>query len=82
MVHSWIKNVPAFDSQMSPFSMNGLPSPGYQCPTSVYQPASQQVYSLTQTGQQVTLYECTILTINNNVSRISITHFSVCKYIA
>uniref|UniRef100_A0A3B3V7F6 Forkhead box N4 n=1 Tax=Poecilia latipinna TaxID=48699 RepID=A0A3B3V7F6_9TELE len=52
MVHSWIKNAPAFDSQMSPFSMNGLPSPGYQCPTSVYQPASQQVYSLTQTGQQ------------------------------
>lgn len=81
MVHSWIKNVPAFDSQMSPFSMNGLPSPGYQCPTSVYQPASQQVYSLTQTGQQVTLYECTILTLHNNVSKISITHFSDCKYI-
>lgn len=40
-------------SQMSPFSMNGLPSPGYQCPTSVYQPTPQQVYSLTQTGQQV-----------------------------
>lgn len=40
-------------SQMSPFSMNGMPSPGYQCPTSVYQPAPQQVYSLTQTGQQV-----------------------------
>ncbi|XP_017269287.1 forkhead box protein N4 [Kryptolebias marmoratus] len=37
---------------MSPFSMNGLPSPGYQCPTSVYQPTSQQVYSLTQNGQQ------------------------------
>lgn len=45
--------VPMFISQMSPFSMNGLPSPGYQCPTSVYQPTSQQVYSLTQTGQQV-----------------------------
>lgn len=42
-----------FISQMSPFSMNGLPSPGYQCPTSVYQPTSQQVYSLSQTGQQV-----------------------------
>lgn len=39
--------------QMSPFSMSGLPSPGYQCPTSVYQPAPQQVYSLSQTGQQV-----------------------------
>lgn len=38
---------------MSPFSMNGLPSPGYQCPTSVYQPTPQQVFSLTQTGQQV-----------------------------
>lgn len=40
-------------SQMSPFSMNGLPSPGYQCPTTVFQPTPQQVYSLTQTGQQV-----------------------------
>uniref|UniRef100_A0A8C6Q9S5 Forkhead box N4 n=1 Tax=Nothobranchius furzeri TaxID=105023 RepID=A0A8C6Q9S5_NOTFU len=47
-------NVSAPTSQMSPFSMNGLPSPGYQCPTSVYQPSSQQVYSLTQNGQQVT----------------------------
>ncbi|XP_061907237.1 forkhead box protein N4 [Entelurus aequoreus] len=37
---------------ISPFSMNGMPSPGYQCPTSVYQPTSQQVYSLTQAGQQ------------------------------
>ncbi|XP_037338009.2 forkhead box protein N4 [Pungitius pungitius] len=37
---------------MSPFSMNGMPSPGYQCPTSVYQPTPQQVYTLTQTGQQ------------------------------
>nr|XP_020449970.1 forkhead box protein N4 isoform X2 [Monopterus albus] len=37
---------------MSPFSMNGMPSPGYQCPTSAYQPTPQQVYSLTQTGQQ------------------------------
>ncbi|XP_034056201.1 forkhead box protein N4 [Gymnodraco acuticeps] len=37
---------------MSPFSMTGMPSPGYQCPTSVYQSAPQQVYSLTQTGQQ------------------------------
>lgn len=45
--------VSMFISQMSPFSMNGLPSPGYQCPTSVYQPTSQQVYSLSQTGQQV-----------------------------
>jgi len=38
---------------MSPYSLNGMPSPGYQCPTSVYQPSPQQVYSLTQTGQQV-----------------------------
>lgn len=38
---------------MSPFSINGLPSPGYQCPTTVFQPTPQQVYSLTQTGQQV-----------------------------
>lgn len=38
---------------MSPFSVNGLPSPGYQCPTTVFQPTPQQVYSLTQTGQQV-----------------------------
>lgn len=47
-------------SQMSPFSMNGLPSPGYQCPTSVYQPTPQQVYSLTQTGQQVLNSELSI----------------------
>ncbi|XP_037536976.1 forkhead box protein N4 [Nematolebias whitei] len=40
------------NGSMSPFSMNGLPSPGYQCPTSVYQPTSQQVYSLAQSGQQ------------------------------
>lgn len=38
---------------MSPFSMNGLPSPGYQCPTTAFQPTPQQVYSLTQSGQQV-----------------------------
>ncbi|KAM4576132.1 forkhead box protein N4 [Odontesthes bonariensis] len=48
---------------MSPFSMNGLPSPGYQCPTSVYQPTHQQVYSLTQTGQQ-----CSAGGIYSNVS--------------
>uniref|UniRef100_A0A3P9CHU8 Forkhead box N4 n=1 Tax=Maylandia zebra TaxID=106582 RepID=A0A3P9CHU8_9CICH len=48
---------------MSPFSMNGLPSPGYQCPTSVYQPTSQQVYSLSQTGQQ-----CTTGGLYSNVS--------------
>lgn len=47
------KNTNESVSQMSPFSMNGLPSPGYQCPTSIYQPTPQQVYSLTQTGQQV-----------------------------
>lgn len=46
-------NVPGPIPQMSPFSMNGLPSPGYQCPTSVYQPTPQQVYPLTQPGQQV-----------------------------
>ena len=46
-------NIRVCVSQMSPFSMNGMPSPGYQCPTSVYQPTPQQVYSLTQTGQQV-----------------------------
>lgn len=40
-------------SQMSPFSINGLPSPGFQCPTTAFQPTPQQVYSLTQTGQQV-----------------------------
>ncbi|KAM9810839.1 forkhead box protein N4 [Neosynchiropus ocellatus] len=48
---------------MSPFPMNGLPSPGYQCPTSVYQSAPQQVYSLTQTGQQ-----CTTGGLYSNVS--------------
>ncbi|XP_004072451.1 forkhead box protein N4 [Oryzias latipes] len=48
---------------MSPFSMNGLPSPGYQCPTSVYQATPQQVYSLTQTGQQ-----CSTAGLYSNVS--------------
>ncbi|TNM89570.1 forkhead box protein N4 [Takifugu flavidus] len=48
---------------MSPFSMNGLPSPGYQCPTTVFQPTPQQVYSLTQTGQQ-----CAAGGIYNSVS--------------
>ncbi|XP_030272910.1 forkhead box protein N4 [Sparus aurata] len=47
-----ISIVNTHSGSMSPFSMNGLPSPGYQCPTSVYQPTPQQVYSLTQTGQQ------------------------------
>ncbi|XP_068594717.1 forkhead box protein N4 [Brachionichthys hirsutus] len=47
-----INIVSAHSGSMSPFSMNGLPSPGYQCPTSVYQPTPQQVYSLAQTGQQ------------------------------
>ncbi|TNN56676.1 Forkhead box protein N4 [Liparis tanakae] len=37
---------------MSPYSLSGMPSPGYQCPASVYQPGPQQVYSLTPTGQQ------------------------------
>ncbi|XP_077457713.1 forkhead box protein N4 isoform X1 [Stigmatopora argus] len=37
---------------MPPFSISGISSSGYQCPTSVYQSAPQQVYSLTQTGQQ------------------------------
>lgn len=49
----WLSNVTDSVSQMSPFSINGLPSPGYQCPTTVFQPTPQQVYSLTQTGQQV-----------------------------
>ncbi|XP_068167309.1 forkhead box protein N4 isoform X1 [Antennarius striatus] len=47
-----INIVSAHSGSMSPFSINGLPSPGYQCPSSVYHPAPQQVYSLTQTGQQ------------------------------
>ncbi|KAK7934091.1 hypothetical protein WMY93_004987 [Mugilogobius chulae] len=37
---------------MSPFSMSSVPSPGYQCPTSMYQPTQQQVFSLAQSGQQ------------------------------
>uniref|UniRef100_A0A8C7DT77 Forkhead box N4 n=1 Tax=Oncorhynchus kisutch TaxID=8019 RepID=A0A8C7DT77_ONCKI len=37
---------------MSPFSMNGQPSPGYQCPASAYQPTAQQVFTLTQASQQ------------------------------
>ncbi|XP_034025353.1 forkhead box protein N4 [Thalassophryne amazonica] len=49
--------------QQSPLGISGLPSPGYQCPTSVYQPAAQQLYSLTQTGQQ-----CSTGELYSNVS--------------
>lgn len=70
--HHLIKNIPASVSQMSPFSMNGLPSPGYQCPTSVYQAAPQQVYSLSQTGQQVALNKpvksCKLSTASANIT--------------
>lgn len=60
--------------QMSPFSMNGLPSPGYQCPTSIYQPAPQQVYSLSQTGQQVRNHrlfrqQCLLLLLLHELSK-------------
>uniref|UniRef100_A0A3P8W6Q7 Forkhead box N4 n=1 Tax=Cynoglossus semilaevis TaxID=244447 RepID=A0A3P8W6Q7_CYNSE len=47
-----ISMVNTHSGSMSPFSMNGLPSPAYQCPSSVYQPTPQPVFSLTQTGQQ------------------------------
>ncbi|XP_076007093.1 forkhead box protein N4 [Genypterus blacodes] len=47
-----ISIINAHSGSLSPFSTNGLPSPGYQGPASVYQPTPQQVYSLTQTGQQ------------------------------
>ncbi|CAL8249087.1 unnamed protein product [Merluccius merluccius] len=48
---------------MSPFSITGQPSPGYPCPTSAYQPAPAQVYSLTQAGQQ-----CSPAGLYSNVS--------------
>lgn len=51
------------NGSMSPFSMSGVPSPGYQCSTSVYQPTPQQVYSITQSGQQ-----CSVGGLYNNVS--------------
>ncbi|CAL8348028.1 unnamed protein product [Lota lota] len=48
---------------MSPFSINGQPSPGYPCPASSYQPAPPQVYSLSQAGQQ-----CSPAGLYSNVS--------------
>ncbi|KAJ3603858.1 hypothetical protein NHX12_028599 [Muraenolepis orangiensis] len=48
---------------MSPFSLHGQPSPGYPCPTTAYQPAPPQVYSLTQAGQQ-----CSPAGLYSNVS--------------
>uniref|UniRef100_A0A8C8JDG0 Fork-head domain-containing protein n=1 Tax=Oncorhynchus tshawytscha TaxID=74940 RepID=A0A8C8JDG0_ONCTS len=47
--------------QHSPLGIN--PSPGYQCPASVYQPTPQQVFTLTQTSQQ-----CTPAGLYGNVS--------------
>ncbi|XP_008333742.1 forkhead box protein N4 [Cynoglossus semilaevis] len=47
-----ISRVNTHSGSMSPYSMNGLPSPAYQCPSSVYQSTPQQVFSLTQTAQQ------------------------------
>ncbi|XP_055018024.1 forkhead box protein N4 isoform X1 [Boleophthalmus pectinirostris] len=57
-----ISIINSHSGSMSPFSMSGVPSPGYQCPTSVYQP-TQQVYSLAQNGQQ-----CSAGGLYNNVS--------------
>ncbi|XP_067087596.1 forkhead box protein N4 [Osmerus mordax] len=48
---------------MSPYSMNGQASPGFQGPTSVYQPTPQQVFSLSQAGQQ-----CSPAGLYSNVS--------------
>ncbi|CAB1321599.1 unnamed protein product [Coregonus sp. 'balchen'] len=58
-----INVITAQSGSMSPFSMNGQPSPGYQCPASVYQPTPQQVFTLTQTSQQ-----CTPAGLYSNVS--------------
>ncbi|KAG9339560.1 hypothetical protein JZ751_023451, partial [Albula glossodonta] len=37
---------------MTPYSLNGQPSPGFQSHPSVFQPNPQQVFTLAQTGQQ------------------------------
>ncbi|XP_023834499.1 forkhead box protein N4-like [Salvelinus sp. IW2-2015] len=58
-----INVITAQSGSMSPFSMNGQPSPGHQCPASVYQPTPQQVFTLTQTSQQ-----CTPAGLYGNVS--------------
>ncbi|XP_023859115.1 forkhead box protein N4 isoform X1 [Salvelinus sp. IW2-2015] len=47
-----INVITAHSGNMSPFSMNGQPSPVYQCPASAYQPTAQQVFTLTQASQQ------------------------------
>ncbi|KAL0979710.1 hypothetical protein UPYG_G00188540 [Umbra pygmaea] len=58
-----INVITTHSGNMSPFSMNGQPSPGYQCPASVYQPTAQQVFTLTQASQQ-----CSSSGLYSNVS--------------
>ncbi|KAM6965727.1 forkhead box protein N4 [Aplochiton taeniatus] len=48
---------------MSPYSMSGQPSSGFQCPSSTYQPTIQHVFSLAQTEQQ-----CSSAGLYSNVS--------------
>uniref|UniRef100_A0A8C6SH08 Forkhead box N4 n=1 Tax=Neogobius melanostomus TaxID=47308 RepID=A0A8C6SH08_9GOBI len=59
-----ISIISSHSGSMSPFSMSSVPSPGYQCPTSVYQTTSQSVYPLTQSAQQ----QCSAGGLYNNVS--------------
>lgn len=61
--------------------MSGLPSPGYQCPTSVYQPTPQQVYSLTQTGQQVTEFKLIKNLINRETKNDKVPHHFLLLYL-
>lgn len=58
-----INIISAHSGSMSPFSMNGQASPGFPCPTSVYQPPPQPVFSLSQAGQQ-----CSPAGLYSNVS--------------
>lgn len=58
-----ISIISSHSGSMSPFSMSSVPSPGYQCATSVYQATPQPVYPLTQSAQQ-----CSTGGLYNNVS--------------
>ncbi|XP_051776927.1 forkhead box protein N4 [Erpetoichthys calabaricus] len=47
-----MSSFPAQGANMTQYAMSGQPSPGYQAQQTLYQPASQQVYAISQASQQ------------------------------
>ncbi|KAG5840359.1 hypothetical protein ANANG_G00187970 [Anguilla anguilla] len=47
-----MSGISGHSGNMTSYSLNGQPSPGFQSHPSVYQPSPQQVFTLAQTGQQ------------------------------